>query len=361
VSAGRPARALLLALVVGLSLLGCGKKGPPVAPERRLPAAATGLQAVIDGPVTVVSWTNPRQRLDGTPLRDLTTVTLHRREETEPGEPKSAMLSSGRVVGYEPIATLRVDAPTAAADAGPARWTDRREPRPGRRYVYVVTAVDSQGRSSAPSERLVVDFVAAPGPPRDLAATPGDGRVALRWEPPAGLIDGTPLAGEIRYLVMRGPETGDPATPVTPEPVAGTDVTDTGLDNETAYRYAVRAVRLTATGLRALGAASPPATATPVDTTPPLPPSELLAIPGPAAVRLAWSPSPDPDVALYAIYRAGDGGDFLRIGSAPGGTTVFVDRDVTAGALYRYVVTALDRARRANESARSNEVRVRAE
>ena len=353
---------LLLSLLVVLPPLGCGKKGPPVAPERRLPASAEALSAVIDGPSVALSWTNPTKRLDGAPLRDLSVVKLHRRVEPEPGEPKSAMLSSGRVVGYEEMAAIRLDEPgSTRAERATTRWTDRRGLTPGQRYVYVVTAIDATGRSSPPSSRLVVDFVAAPGAPRELSATPGDGRVALRWLPPTALADGTPPAGALRYLILRSIDPEAPAAPVTPEPIAATEWSDTGLTNETAYRYAVRAVRTSPGGIRALGEASAAATATPVDTTPPAPPTELLAIPGATAVRLAWRPSADADVALYAIYRAGATGDFLRIGSTAAINTVFIDREVTPGAQYRYVVTALDRARRPNESARSNEARVRAE
>ena len=65
---------------------------------------------------------------------------------------------------------------------------------------------------------------------------------------------------------------------------------------------------------------------------------------------------PDDDVALYAVYRAPGAGGLIRVGTALAGTTTFIDRDVRAGTAYRYAVTAIDRARTPNESARSNEV-----
>lgn len=353
------ARHLVLLVLIGLGVLGCGKQGPPVAPERRLPAAAAGLQASIEGPAIVVTWANPRQRLDNTPLRDLVAVKLHRREEADAGEPKPAMLSGGQVVGYEEIAAIRLDAPAPAeVQGGALRWVDRRGLTFGRRYVYVVTALDSIGRSSPPSERLAVPFLAAPGPPRNLAAGPGDGQVRLRWEAPAGFVDGTPLGEGTRYVVLRGGEAEGTLTPITPEPIAATSYTDTGLENDTTYRYAVRAVRAVAAGIAAAGEASPPISATPVDTTPPGPPTGLVAIPSASAVRLAWNPSPDADVAVYAVHRAAARGDFVRIGTTPALNTVFTDRQVAPGETYRYVVTALDRARRPNESAPSNEVGV---
>jgi fibronectin type 3 domain-containing protein len=51
----------------------------------------------------------------------------------------------------------------------------------------------------------------------------------------------------------------------------------------------------------------------------------------------------------------------MRIATTTAPRTVYTDRDVRAGTTYRYAVTALDSARRANESPRSNVVSVRVE
>jgi hypothetical protein len=96
---------------------------------------------------------------------------------------------------------------------------------------------------------------------------------------------------------------------------------------------------------------------TPRKTTPPAPPANLVAIPSQATVRLAWSPSPDPDVAGYVVYRADARGPFVRVGSTRAPTTVFVDRDVPRGT-HRYAVTAEDAASLPNQSLHSNEVTV---
>ena len=129
---------------------------------------------------------------------------------------------------------------------------------------------------------------------------------------------------------------------------------DTGLENDSEYRYVVRAVRADPR-VSAGGPPSDPVTASPADTTPPRPPSNLVVVPSPGALRLAWTASPDDDVALYAVYRAPGAGGLIRVGTALAGTTTFIDRDVRAGTAYRYAVTAIDRARTPNESARSNE------
>ena len=346
-----------LALALAALFLGaCGKKGPIVAPERRLPAAASGLRASIDERAIVVSWTNPRTRADGTRMRDLALVRLFRRDEVPDAPPKPAMLSGDRVVGYEEIALITLDGthpPGVQVGGGTVSVTDSTGLTFGRRYVYVVTATDTTGRTGPPSARLVVTFLAAPAPPTNLAVQAGDAEARLTWSPPALLIDGAPVAGELRYVVLRASGDGALAS-VTPTPIAETAFTDKGLANDATYRYAVRAVRVDPEGT-ALGPASAAVAATPLDTTPPSAPTRLVAIPAAGSVRLAWNASPEADVALYAVYRAEGAGAFVRIATVQPLLTLYTDTDVQSGRTYRYAVTALDRAKKANESPRSNE------
>lgn len=357
---GHVARGLALAalLLAGLADAGCGKKDAPVAPERRLPQAPFGVSASVEGDSIVVSWTNPHLRVDNSALRDIALVALYRRAEA-PGEPpKAAMVSRGAVVGWDRLAAIKLDAPSPAMVTGrTVRWVDRKGLVFDRRYAYVVTVMDSTNRTSAPSERRAVTYIAAPRPPEALTAEAGEREVRLGWQPPAGLIDGGPLRGEIAYVVLRGVGAEGPLSPLVSEPLADTSYVDRDLDNETTYRYAVRAVRRDGEATTR-GEPSPVATATPVDRTPPAPPANLIAVASETAVRLTWTASPSDDVAAYAVYRATGDGAFLRIGTTPAANIVYTDRDVTRGERYRYGVTALDRARTPNESVRSNEVRV---
>ena len=358
----RPSRGAVMAAglaMAALAVWGCGKKGPIVEPERRLPVAPIDMRASVEERVIVVSWGNPHVRADGTRLRDLALVRLFRREEAPGVAPKPAMLSGDRVVGYDEIARIALDsAPPAGAriEGGRVSVTDDKGLSFGHRYVYVTTAEDATGRSSPPSQRLTVTLLAGPDAPAGLAAQTGDKEIRLTWDPPGSFLDGNPVTGELRYVVLRG--AGDaPLAPVTPAPIASPTFTDRGLENETAYRYAVQALRVDPAGT-SRGPVSAPVAVTPVDTTPPSPPPQLIAIPAAGSVRLAWNPSPEEDVALYAVYRAEGNTAFIRVGTAQVSSTTYTDRDVQPGRTYRYAVTALDRARQANESARSNTVTV---
>jgi fibronectin type 3 domain-containing protein len=350
-------RRLIALTIVTLALTGCGKEGPPVPPERRLPQVISDLTGAVEGNRIVLSWTNPSKRADQSRLRDLTTLRIYRREERGDAPAKPALISWGQVVGYDQIAEIKLDSPAPAEVEGQRlRWGDTTAVT-GRRYVYVVTATDSIGRASPPSNRLDLVALSAPKPPERLQARPGENQVMLSWSAPTSTIDGSPLREPVTYQLLRAQTLSEPYQPVG-EPTANLAVTDTNLQNEQSYYYAVRAIRSQGS-TKALSEQSLPVTATPVDLTPPPPPSNLVAVPAEGSVRLAWDPSRAPDVAGYRVYRAtAPTGEFSRVNVTDVSATVFVDRTVERGTSYRYAVTAIDQARKPNESPRSEEISV---
>jgi len=348
--------ALLLAVVAAMA---CGKTGPPVAPETRLPQPVADLAAVVEDGGVVLTWTNPIRRVDNTLLRDLTAARVYRSEDDGLGEPRAALLRRGRIAGWDEVRTIALaDRATgrAAARDQRLRLEDREGLAPGRRYSYVVLTEDAQGRVSPPSSRVSVTLIAAPEAPRDLTAVAGEREVRLAWESPLRLTDGSPVPGPLTYEVLRATDPVTPGQAVTPTAIEATTFVDRSAENDRTYHYAVRALRQDAATL-ARGAPTAPVEATPRDMTPPAPPADLVAVPTSDSVRLSWRASPDADVASYVVYRARAGEAFTQVGSTPSVRTVFVDSGVPPGT-YRYAVTALDAGARPNESARSNVVTV---
>jgi len=344
-------------LLAALGLAACGRKGPPAAPETRVPRAVGDLTVVIRESTVELTWTNPVRRVDSTPLRDLTLARVFRVDDAGGGEPKAAMQVDGRIAGYMEVATVALDAPAPARVAGPrVTVVDDRDLAYGRRYTYVVVTADARRRTSPPSRRVSVTYLAAPEPPVSVTARPGEREARLAWQPPARLVDGSPATGPLAYEVLRAAAADAELTPVATAAPGQLTFTDHGLENERAYSYAVRALR-TEGGTTAYGAPSARVAVTPRKTTPPAPPANLVAIPSEATVRLTWSPSADSDVAGYIIYRAPARGPFDRVGSTRVPTTAFVDRDVPRGT-YRYAVTAQDAASLPNQSRHSDEVTV---
>lgn len=357
-SVGRRRTAALIAAALTVLALGaCGRRGNPVPPEVRVPQAVTDLTAVEREGGVQLSWTVARRRIDGSRLVDPGVARLYRTDDGGAGEPRAAMLVDDRVRGYTEIATFRLtDPPSSYLRGNGIVYTDRRGLTYGRRYTYVVTTADAQGRTSPPSARVSVTYIAPPEAPEALSAEPGDRAARLSWRPPSRLVDGSPVTDPLAYEILRS---GDPSAE--PAPVARTvpgvtSFEDRSLENERPYTYAVRAIRM-AGAASATGEAGHLLTVTPVKTTPPSPPTDLVAIPSRGEVRLAWRPSPERDVAAYVVYRAAGDRPAARVGSVRAPATTFVDREVPPGA-YRYTVTAQDATSRANESGPSNAVTV---
>lgn len=352
--AGRAAALLLVAAAVSTAAAACGRKGAPVAPELRTPQPVSDLRAAVRAGAVELAWTNPRRRADNSRLAGLVLARVYRVVDDGRGDPKPAILDGDRVPGWTEVAVIRLDESATAFVRGAAvTYPDRAGLILGRRYTYVVIVADREGRVSPPLRRVSVTFLPAPEPPTDLVAEAGDGEVRLAWRAPARLVDGAPVAGPLTYELLRG-DTPDGPLAVVARAENETRLVDRRLENDRAYYYAVRAIRPDGP---AEGEPSTRVVATPVDTTPPSPPTELVAIPSEGAVRLVWAASPEPDVVGYVVYRAEPGRPLVRVGSTRAPQTTFTDRDVPAG-VWRYAVAAQDASARANESPRSHEVRV---
>lgn len=350
------ALALALAVAVALALAACGKAAPPVAPDVRLPASISDLRGAVEDGTVALTWTNPQRRTDQSRLRDLTELRLYRSEDDGVMPPKPALLVEGKIAGYREIAVIDLAAPAPAVVQGyVVRFVDRDGLRVGRRYTYVAVSEDSRGRVSTPSNRFAIAFVTPPDAPAAPTATAGDGEVRVRWQPPARLRDGgTP--GPLAYEVLRSGAADAPPDAIFAVPSGQTEYVDRNLQNERTYYYGVRAIRQDA-GTTARGPVSPRVAATPLRAAPVAAPTNLVAAPSANAVRLSWAASVDRNVAAYVIYRGGERGEAVRIGSVRTPATTFIDRELAPGT-YRYTVTAQDATARATESAPSNEVTV---
>jgi hypothetical protein len=314
------------------------------------------LRGVVQNGAITLTWTNPVRRTDQSRVRDLMEARVYRSEDEGVMPPKPALLALGRIAGYQEIAVIRLGTPAPAVVQGnTVTFVDREGLRFGHRYTYVVLAEDSQRRVSPPSIRAAVMFIAPPEPPPPPQVEAGDRQARVLWQPPARLVDGHP-AGTLAYEVSRSSAPDGPPDAVFAQPPGQTEFLDTGVENDRTYYYAVRAIRQDA-GTAAVSEPSARVAATPHRTTPPTAPARLVATPSGRIVRLSWTPSADPNVGGYVVYRASGAGEFVRIGSTRIPSTTFIDREVPRGT-YRYAVTAQDTTVRANESPRSNAVTV---
>ncbi|HDR4482917.1 TPA: lytic polysaccharide monooxygenase [Bacillus cereus] len=133
--------------------------------------------------------------------------------------------------------------------------------------------------------------------------------------------------------------------------VVGTSVVDKKLSPNTEYTYTVKAVDAAGNISRESEALVVKTTVEKPDTEAPTQPKGLHSMGTTTnSIDLMWSPSEDNiDVNHYNVYRE-VGGVMKEIGTA--NTTSFMDKDLQANTIYKYVVSAVDIA--GNESMKSD-------
>ncbi|MEO6477602.1 autotransporter-associated beta strand repeat-containing protein [Luteolibacter sp.] len=172
--------------------------------------------------------------------------------------------------------------------------------------------------------------LAAPDAPLSLLASPGEGRVPLRW---------TSSFGATSYNVKRATASGGPY-PTIVTSLANPSYLDTNVTPNTTYYYVVSAVNSFGEG--------PDSPQDNVTTPPlPLPPTGVTALPGIAQATLFWAASSG--ATSYNVKRSTTSGS----GYGTVGTTTppsFTDTGLTNGLTYYYVVSAVSAAGEGGDS-----------
>jgi hypothetical protein len=224
---------------------------------------------------------------------------------------------------------------------------------------YVIRGVAKNGNLGAPTVRLDVPLLAAPGPARPGAAPTWDeSSVTITWNPPAAATDEAPGVEYNIYAATRGQSEAAAAVsapqPLNPKLLDETSFTHPGAEPDKEQCFIVRSVATVGTSM----IESDPSDlicVTPKDVFPPAAPRTLTAVGDVGAVNLVWDANTESDLAGYIVLRAEAPGDNMQ----PLMTDLikenrYTDRTVRAGVTYFYVVIAVDKA--GNRSTPSNRV-----
>ena len=219
-------------------------------------------------------------------------------------------------------------------------------------YTFQVRAVNgaSPGEGDASNEAPATPEPGAPGAPTELSAEPGHERATLSWTAPASNGGSAILRHEYRQQQGAGDYGGWVVIPDSaPGEAHATGYTVTGLTNDEAYTFQVRAVNGASPGE---GAESNEAETTPVRDVPSAP-TDLTAEGGDKSAVLRWAaPASNggSDILGYAYRQQQDDGSYgawVEIpDSAPEGANEFswTVSGLASGAEYVFEV----RARNAN-------------
>jgi len=382
---------------VGVALAACGKKGPPLAPLRPVPAAVTTLKARRLGDVVRMTFVVPSSNADNSAPADLERVEIYgltidpagddpdldefigaamlvaridvkppvpppgesEEPSAEPAPPPDPRPGQGDEVTVEETLLDEAQAPVLI---GTAREGPRPGPRtlaaltpiPGDERTYVAIAVSHRNRRSASSPRVTVPLGAMPAPPAGFAVAYTETAFVVSWAPgpPDPWQPVWPLFKYARgvdvYEVIG--EGRIPPVPLDAAPVTGSTF-EVPLEAFGEPRCFV-ARTTESVGTRAWsGDLTPPACATPVDTFAPAAPTGLAAVSSGGVINLIWNANAERDLAGYLVLRAEVPDGTLRaLTPAPIRDTTYRDTDVRPGVRYVYAVVAVDNASPPNTS-----------
>jgi len=395
---------------------GCGKKGPPLAPFIRVPAAVGQLAAHRVGDDVIINLALPTQNVDQSKPISLARIDvfaytgrsappvprfgevadrvamIETTAETPPTTTLLETLTPDKLVAGRPLISTTPVKPTDK----PARDDSR---TPLKRY-YMAVPFNDRGRSGPPSSIVELALTPLPDAPADVRVTYTADAVTLRWDPSGGILgfllegtalpsaspldDGPPVTaagmlpqGPTRYNVYREIETpasseptaepaktpapAPPPVPVNAAPVDGFTFNDPQQSDGRRRCYTVSAVRgRAATAVE--GYISKQACVTTVDIFPPVRPTGVSPIAVEGAISLVWEANSDRDLQGYYVFRGEEGSETLtRITNEVVKETRYTDQDVKSGVRYVYAVTAVDNGSpQPNVSAESERVEVTA-
>ncbi|MHB8586739.1 MAG: fibronectin type III domain-containing protein [Thermoplasmatota archaeon] len=201
---------------------------------------------------------------------------------------------------------------------------------PNTTYYYRVSAVNSGGNGPNSSE-ISATTLRPPGAPTNLAASGGNGRIALSWNAPS--FTGT--ASILTYTVYRGSTAGHETLVGSVGP--GLSFIDTSLGNGQTEFY-----RVTATNIGGEGNASSEASAT-TWTTPGAVGSIAFRTEGPSLGVIWTSPVANGGTPIvgYRVFRGAPGGALTLVATVGNGSS-WNDTTVAQGTTYEYAVQAVN-------------------
>jgi hypothetical protein len=403
-------------MVLAALATACGKKGPPLPPLLKVPAAPAEIAATRGGDRVTVELTVPSANTDNTRPANVTRVDVYGftgpatvtddqllkhgtrvgsvdvKAPRDPNQTVEPEESQGDVEppvgeGLQQGTRALVEERLTAAALMPVDLTTAEKKRPRLRAgetggpllgpmgvpsrTYVAVGINKRGKKGAVSKRVAVPLISPPPAPPAPAVAYDETAITVTWtasgeDRAPDVLPSHPLgvdAPSLAYNVYDAPAPPAPPTRLTRTPLIETTYTDARIAWGAERCFAVSAVATVGT-LAVESDESPPACVTLVDTFPPAAPKGLTGVASAAAISLIWEPNSEKDLAGYLVLRGvvpgGSGGpgeprdnsERLAPVTATPIQATIFNDAVQPGTRYVYVIVAVDKA--GNRSGPSN-------
>lgn len=322
---------LLLAGALSLSG-GCGYKTPPVPPQTVVPKAVEDLRYTLEDDGARLTWTYPREKVNGDEIEDILSFQLYRAEIPLKDFCSTCPIPFGDPIEVEGGAPGVEQPTTAEFYAGLLRS--------GNKYFFKVTSRTNWLAESAPSNIVSFVYHTPAAAPQGLKAVMAGNNVRLEWSPVTTLVDGSTADLPLSYQVLKS--TGGEQYREAGGPQESTAFVDREVESGNTYYYRVKSA-LHLDGALVEGSLSSPVSIKVTDMVPPPQVSGVRVVASATNIRIFWDRVSADDLAGYRIYRRlADEAESVRIGEVGPTQTIFTDNEVSVGTKVYYSVAAFD-------------------
>lgn len=336
-------------LIFSLIYLTCGKKGPIYPPVEKIPKNVEGFKIIQRGSAVVLTWRNPTEYIDGSPMPNLSGIEIwFFIEEKEDGAEFAPFSEEEFIEQAEILEEI-------SKEKFLHYLVNRENLLQGMIYSYPLKpdiidswrlsfglkVKDDRGRFSDFSHLLSVIPQVVALPPEKVSASIHEDKIEINWTPPRKNINGSEPPVLSGYNIYRS-SGKEEATRLNPQPLNENRYEDTNFIFGDLYTYFIRSSSSESPPfLESRDSQSVDILAK--DSFPPEVPVGLVAIAGERAIVLSWDPNREKDLAGYKVLRRQEGNEeFVELTPEGVQENSYSDALVDRNMKYEYAIVAFD-------------------
>lgn len=343
-------------LILLLSFVVCGKKGPLLPPLPRIIQKIEVLELSQKGRQIILEWENPAAYVDGSPVSGIKEVEIWLLEIKAAQQKKPSLKefeNNSRLVALIQKERFSKYLSRGGDSAGRLSYPyELKKEDFDKELIFGLRVREKKKRRSVfslCSARPVVLSL----PPEEVRTIVREDRIEIRWEAAKSNIDGSSPARFQGFNIYRAVGESLPRR-LNSHLIKELKYSDRDFLAGKVYRYFVRASTKESSPFFESGN-SEVAEAQWQDVFPPTAPSGLVSIVAGDYISLSWDENQEEDLAGYRVWRKKEGEkDYVLLTPESIVENAFNDASVEKSIRYDYAITALDTS--GNESKKSESI-----